>query len=409
MRVLFLVTDDWFFWSHRASLARAVRDAGGEVVVATSRGRLAEKIEAEGFRLEPVSFGRNLVGQVANLGLVRKLEALYRRHRPDVVHHVSFLPIFYGSLAARRARVPVVVNAVTGLGRLFIDENRSALRRVVERAYRASMREGAGASSLAQDRPGTRVLALFQNPDDQALFLERGLARAEASAVVHGSGVDLERFRPSPERPGTPVVLFCSRMLWSKGVGDLVEASRILQRRGVAHELLLVGAPHDDNPDSLPADLLTAWHAEGVVRWLGRRSDVPELLGASHVVCLPSYYREGVPLALIEGAACARALVTTDMPGCREIVQDAHNGLLVPARRPVALADALGALLVDPERRAHMGALGRALVEERFSAAVVNRAILAHYRRLLAGAPAPPALLPGRSHDSAPARRAASR
>ncbi len=383
MRVLFLVTDDWFFWSHRLGLARAVRDAGGSVVVATCAGPLQEAIEAEGFAFEPVRFGRDVLGQLANLALVRRLERLYRRLRPDIAHHVSFLPIVYGSLAARRAGVPAVVNAVTGLGRFFMEEGgrRGPARRLVERAYRRALVPSPG---------GPRSLALFQNPDDERLFRELGLVRPAEAALVHGSGVDTARFRPSDERPGVPVVLFCSRMLHSKGVADLVEACALLRARGVPHALELAGEPHGDNPDSLRERDLARWHERGLARWLGRRDDVPELLARSHVVALPSYYREGVPLALIEAAASARALVTTDTPGCREIVRHGVNGLLVPPRRPPELAQALAALLEDPATRARMGAAGRALVLERFSAAVVNGAILEHYRRLLGeGARAP--------------------
>jgi len=376
VKIVFLVTDDWFFWSHRAGLARAVRDAGAEVVVATSGepGRFRE----EGFTFEPVSFGRKVAGQLKNLGLRGRLKRLYRRHRPDLVHHVSFLPIVYGSAAARSVGVPCVVNAVTGLGHAFISERSSVLRRLIELAYRRSLAD-------------ERVHTILQNPDDLGLLVERGLVDPARAHVVAGSGVDMEVFHSAPEPPvdpgngERPTVLFCARMLWSKGVEVLVEAGRILRERGVAHELHLVGEPHPSNPDSVPEAVLSAWHAAGEVRWSGFRDDVADLVRSSHVVCLPSFYREGVPKALIEGAACARPLVSTDAPGCREIVQDGENGLLVPPRDPRALADALEGLLLDPAERRAMGERGERLVRERFSMEVVNGAVLGIYRELLGG------------------------
>jgi len=369
MRVLLLVTDDWFFWSHRLHLAREIRDAGGEVHVATSRGAYAARIEAEGFHLHPVRFARTLLGQPRNVLLLRRLADLYRELRPDVVHHVSFLPVFYGSLAARMAGMGAVVNAVTGLGHAFVDGGR-AMRRLLERCY---------AIALA----GPRTRAIFQNEEDRELFVARGLVPRGRSVVVAGAGVDTEAFRPSPEPAGRPVVLLIGRMLWSKGVGVLVDASRRVRERGIDHELWLLGEPHPTNPDSIPRAELEAWHERGDARWLGRREDVSEWIPRASVVALPSYYREGVPLALIEAAAAGRPIVTTDTPGCRDIVRHGENGLLVPPRDAGALAGALAGLLADPERRARLGAGGRERALARFSKEIVNARTLEVYGELV--------------------------
>ena len=381
-RILYLVTDDWFFWSHRLHLARAARDAGWQVVVATSAGAFRPAIEAEGFLFEPLRFRRTVAGQLGNVLALPALVRLYRRAAPDIVHHVSFLPIFFGSIAARLARVPSTLNAVTGLGAAFIDKRpRSFVRLLMEWGYAFALR-------------GPRVHALFQNPDDEKLFRERGLLGEGPRSVVAGSGVDVARFAPAPEPAGPPVVLLASRMLWSKGVGVLVEAGRLLAARGIPHVIRLAGQPHPTNPDSIPESDLAAWNRAGLAEWVGQRDDVPSLIRSACVVCLPSYYREGVPLALIEGAACGRPLVSTDAPGCREIVLDGENGLLVPERDPRALADALERLLADAALRARMGAAGRALVEARFSKEVVNAEILAIYAGLRAPARPAPALVP---------------
>lgn len=371
-RVLFVVTDDWFFWSHRLHLARDVRDAGFEVHLVTrlSPGEAshAARIAAEGIRIHPVSFGRTVPGQLKNALLVMRLTRIFRSVRPELVHCISFLPILYGALAARRAGVERSVHTVTGLGHLFMREG-GMVRRVVERGYR-----------LALKAPGAQ--ALFQNEDDLELFRSRDLVAPERTRIVRGSGVDIERFRPSKEPTDTPVILCCARMLWSKGIGDLVAAGRLLRARGVEHRLLLAGAPHPSNPDSIPEEVLRGWDAEGVATWLGRRDDVPELLAAASVVCLPSAYREGVPLALIEGAAAGRALVSTDMPGCRDIVREGLNGRVVASGAPEALASALAELLLDRDLRARFGRAGRALVEREFSKEVVNAAVLDLYCEL---------------------------
>ena len=201
--------------------------------------------------------------------------------------------------------------------------------------------------------------------------------------MLPGAGVDVGRFAPAPEPVGVPVVLLCARMLWSKGPAVLLEASALLRARGVAHEVVLAGTPHATNPDAIPVAQLELWQAEGRARWLGHVADMPALLRSATLAVLPSTYREGVPLALIEAAACGKALVTTDTPGCREIVRDGENGLLVPPGDARALAQAIASLLADPARRAAMGRAGRARVEQHFSSEVVNAAVFELYGELV--------------------------
>ena len=373
MKILFLVTDDWYFLSHRLHLARGVRDAGAEVVVVTSRGEGVAAIEDEGFTFRPIRFRRTLGGQALNLPLIAQLTRLYRRERPDLVHHVSFLPLFYGSMAAARAGVPAVVNAVTGLGHAFSNENgRGKLLRLgLERAYRRGLR-------------GENVHALFQNAEDRAHFLELGLVPEERCTCTPGSGVDTEHFEPRTEPATTrPVLLHASRMLWSKGVGDSVEASRILTRRGVAHDLVLAGRTHATNPEAITEAELRAWEAEGVASWRGHVEDMRELYARSHVVLLPTRYREGVPMALLEAASAGRPILATDMPGCRDVVINGVNGYTVPPGSPEQMADALEPLLADAALRRRMGEAGRRHVVAHFSKEIVIEETLAVYRSLL--------------------------
>ncbi len=373
MKVLFLVTDDWYFLSHRLHLARGVRDAGAGVVVVTSEGEGVRAIEDEGFAFHPVRFRRTVTGQALNLGLIGRLAALYRRERPDLVHHVSFLPQVYGSLAAARAGVPAVVNAVTGLGHAFSGDNGMPrwLRWGIERAYAIAMR-----------RPNVR--ALFQNDEDRAQLVDLGLVPEARTVCIPGSGVDTEHFPACPvpdDEP--PIVLHASRMLWSKGVSDSVEASRELARRGVAHRLVLAGRTHPTNPEAIPEAQLRAWEAEGVASWIGHVEDMREPFARSHVVLLPTLYREGVPMVLLEAASCGRPIVATDMPGCRDVVVDGVNGRTVPRRAPARIADALEELLRDAALRRRMGEAGRRHVVAGFSKEIVIERTLELYRSLV--------------------------
>ncbi len=371
MKVLYLVTDDSFFWSHRRSLARAAREAGAEVVVATPPGPYRECIEGAGFTFRPVRLGRSLRPDRLARAFADVVR-LYRRERPDLVHHVSMRAILCGSLAARLTGVPGVVNLVTGLGWVF-SSGPAPLRLAVREAYRLCLRD-------------RRSWTVFQNPDDRDEFLNRGLIVPERSSVILGSGVDTGRFRPTPEPEGPPTVLLAARMLQPKGVCDLVEAGRLLRRDGVAHRIVLAGDPDERNPSAIPVDQLHAWHDEGVVDWVGHREDVDQLLGDCHVACLPSYYREGVPKFLLEAAATARPIVTTDMPGCREVVRDGESGLLVDPQRPPALAAALKELFTDADSRRAMGAAGRRMVDQHFNEDVVIRQTLGVYESVT-GAP----------------------
>ncbi len=371
MKVVYLVPDDGFFWSHRRELAAAVRDAGCEVVVATPPGPFRERIEEQGFAHRPVRMARSLRPlDVARS--MRDVVRLYRAERPDLVHHVSMRAVLCGGLAARLAGVPSVVNLVTGLGWVFSSAP-APLRRAVEAAYR-----------LALSDPDNWTV--FQNPDDRDEFVRRRLVSPERASVILGSGVDTCRIRPAPEPDGVPTVLLAARMLTTKGVADLVEAGRILRARGVEHRIVLAGSPDAEHPTSIPAETLSAWNDEGTVSWVGFAESVPPLLAECHVACLPSYYREGVPKFLLEAMAAERPIVTTDTPGCRELVPEERSGVLVAPRRPEELADALSSLLCDPEARRAKGRAARVLVDERFALDKVIEQTFRVYAQVTGGA-----------------------
>ena len=368
-RVAFCTTVDWYFCHHYLALARAVREAGFAVTVITGVTEHADLIRGAGLDLIPLAVSRKGMNPLRELESILALKRILRRLRPDLLHNIAQKPVLYGTLAARLARVPAVVNGVAGMGYLFTSGSGRArlLRPVVGRAYRALLAA-----------PNVRVLV--QNPDDQRQVLR--LTGVEP-VLIPGSGVDLTRFVPRPEPPGPPLVVLASRMLWDKGIGEFVAAARLLRERGSPARLVLVGKPDPGNPASVAEDQLRDWDREGCIQWWGYRADMPAVMAAAHIACLPSYYREGLPKFLIEAAAAGLPLVTTDATGCREAVEPGKNGLLVPPRDPPALADALERLAGDEDLRRRLGARSRVLAQERFDATRIHGATLAVYDELL--------------------------
>ena len=367
-RILYFVTEDWFVCSHWLALIAAAQDSGYEVAVATRTSRHAETIRQRGIRVIPFDISRRGSNPFRELAAIWRLSAIYRAERPDLAHHVAMKPMLYGSLVARLARVPHTINWVAGMGWLFVSQNRRA--RILKAAVR---------SMLGMLLRGTAVIV--ENEDDRAIISRLGIADRHIH-LIRGAGVDTSLYVPSPEPAGEPLVLLPARMLWDKGVGEFVEAARLLRQRGVQARFVLAGEPDAENPASVPEHRLQAWQSEGVVEWWGRRDDMPQVLAQAHVVCLPSY-REGLPKALLEAASCARAIVTTDVPGCRDVVRDGDNGLLVTVRNAAALADALEKLLADAGLRQSMGRCGRERVIKEFSQEMIIGRVLALYREVL--------------------------
>ncbi len=377
-KILYLVTEDWYFCSHRLPLARAACQAGYEVVVVTrvnADPRYAQAIVAAGARLVPIDMQRGGQNPFRELLCVLRIARIYQRECPDIVHHVALKPVLYGAIAARLTGIAGVVNALAGMGFIFTSTSFKArlLRPLVQRALHRLLNAG-------------RSLLILQNPDDRQMLVDSGAIDAQRVRLIRGSGVAIQRFvaRPEPAlgADSLPVVMLPARLLWDKGVGEFVESARLLKQRGVKARFVLVGDSDTENAAAIPAARLQAWQESGVVECWGRRDDMPEVLAQAHLVCLPSY-REGLPKVLLEAAACARALVATDVPGCREIVIPGVNGLLAPAQDAPALADAIGQLLQDQALRQTMGQRGRELVEHEFAEEIVVEKTLAIYKELV--------------------------
>lgn len=369
-RVLFVANVAWFFVSHRLPLALATRRAGYDVHVAANPDG-ADPIVASGLPFHPLPVVRSATGIWNDLALVRSLADLYRSLSPHLVHQVTLKPVIYGSLAALRTGVPWVVNAVSGMGTLALASGaRARVRRAVVRPL----------IRMGSNRANVRVI--FQNVEDCEDYVAAGLVQPERAVLIPGSGVDLDQFRPSPEPSGVPVVMLPARVIYDKGVGEFVEAARLLRARGMEARFVLAGGLDPHNATEVAADTVQAWVAEGIVEWWGHRADMAAALREASIVCLPSY-REGMPKALLEAAATGRAIVTTDTPGCRDCVEPGNTGLLVPPRDARALADAIESLLTDGTRRAAFGVAGRALAERSFSLDTVIDRHLDLYRSLL--------------------------
>ncbi len=370
-RLLYVVNDPAFFLSHRRPVALGALAEGYDVHVATPvHAESVETIRALGLTHHPIPLSR---GSRNPLGELRGLASLVRlmvRLRPDIVHNVTIKPVIWGGIAARVAAVPATVSAISGMGYVFIAEGMRA------RALRAAV---AALYRLALGGRDRRII--FQNADDRDAFAAMGLRLDARAEMIRGSGVDLAEFAATPEPAGTVQVLMPARVLIDKGAVEFVDAARILRAEGVGAQFVLAGDPDLQNPANVPADLLARWKAEGLVTFPGHQRDIARLIRSSHIVVLPSY-REGLPKALIEAAACGRPVVTTDVPGCRDAIDPGRSGLLVPVRDARALAEAIRTLVEDSARRNAMGRAGRELAERAFRIEAVVAEHLRIYREL---------------------------
>jgi glycosyltransferase involved in cell wall biosynthesis len=369
-RLLYLITEDWYFRLHWIRLAQAARDAGFEVLLAMRVQEHDPEISRQGFKLFPINLLRRSVNPMREFLAVVELARLYRAQKPDLVYHVAIKPILYGSIAARLADVPSVINVFAGLGYAYTsDELRAKLLRLFLKFGLSAACKSAGS------------LAVFQNEEDQAQLVRDHVVLESQTRVIPGTGVDTDRFRPISNESSDHIILLPCRMLRDKGVGEFLEAARLVRRQKPGVRFVLAGRCDEDNPASIQSRQLHQWQEEGVIEWWGHRSDMPDVLGHATVVVLPSY-REGLPVSLLEAAACGKPIIATDVPGCREVVRHRVNGLLIPPRNAIALADAIILLLENPELRQELGRRGRDIVVKEFSSTIVIRQTLALYHEL---------------------------
>jgi glycosyltransferase involved in cell wall biosynthesis len=363
MKIVLFANTDWYLYNFRLSLARALRAAGHDLLLLSPPGEYAQRLVDEGFRWQAVPLQRRGLNPLRELWVLVSLWRVFRRERPGLVYSFTIKCVIYGSLAARLCAVPRL-NAVAGLGYVFT--SRDALARLLRPLVTGLFRLALG---------GRRARLVLQNQDDVALFTAARLLNPRQIRLIKGSGVDLTRFQPGARVQAASVagpcrVLLAARLLWDKGIAEYVEAVRQLQTQGVAVECWLAGAPDEGNPASVPSAQVRQWADAGLVRWLGHVDDMPRLLAEVDVMVLPSY-REGLPKTLIEAAACALPLVTTDAPGCREVVTHEQDGLLVPPRDASALAAAIRRLAQDPLLARRLGRAAREKALREFDERIV--------------------------------------
>ncbi len=359
--LVYVITEDWFFASHFRDRAIAAVSAGYKVSVVTRCRETAGDFRQHGLSVENIEFSRRGLNPITEFATILRLRSILKRIKPDVVHNIALKPVVLGSLAAQFASVQNIVNAPVGMGYVFTSEENRAriLRPIVKALIRYSL-----------NRRNRRVI--IENHDDLNNLVLGGFAERDSIALIKGAGVDTEKFAQKPERSGPVCVIMVSRLLRDKGIQEFIDAAKLVKARDHAVQFLLVGDVDDGNPTSLTSHQLIELTDSRDVTWLGARTDIAELLGASHIACLPSY-REGLPKSLIEAASAGRPIITTDVPGCREVVTHLVNGLLVKPRNSKDLAEAIEKLVGDPELRRTMGAQNRRKAETEFSNEIIIR------------------------------------
>ncbi len=440
-KILYFVAEADYFCSHRLHIAVAALKASYQVALVTRFNTKTEKatgfgskqaLEALGLTVFPLHhFKRGGFNPFHQIRSLLEIYRIYKHYKPDVVHQVALKPVIFGSWMARMCGVPRVINALPGLGYLFttsmtqlkpspVTGEGGPAQRGVRVAGRCDVfchpdQPSSGTachllpqrekdnfySTLIKNISKWLVLRIFktifseanstlilQNTDDQDYLIQQAALRPEQSVIIPGAGVNLDHYNVQPFAPTPPVQIVCmARLLWHKGLGELAEAAKMLKARyntgtrnhNTPIDIVLYGLPDPENPSSIPETTLQHWQATGILRWAGHAEDVASAYASAHIAVLPSY-REGLPKSLLEAASCGRPIVTTDVPGCRAVVQDGENGFLVPAHDAEALATALARLIEDPDLRTRMGLAGRKRVEQSFSEQEVQEKTLTLYR-----------------------------
>ncbi len=370
-KIILAANTDWFLYNFRYALMHNLRARGFEVVLVSPDGKFVQRLREDGFQWYEWRLKRRSITPWLEVGSFFRLWQIYRREKPDIIHHHTIKAVLYGSLAAALSGIALVANSISGLGYVFSSTDPKAviIRKMIHPFYRRVLRKISSA-------------VIFENQSDREYFFRQKYVYPQQTWLIEGVGADPRRFSPTPEPDGEVVILMAARTLWDKGVGVFVDAARFLKAR-VGVRMVLVGEPDPGNPKTLEKGTLNAWHNQKIIEWWGWQQDMERVYRQSNIVVLPTMYGEGLPTTLIEAAACGRPIVATDVPGCRAIVHHNRNGLLIPQNDAPALAEAIEKLVRNPELRKRMGARGRQIVLEKFTHEKINRTTLDVYHHLL--------------------------
>ena len=370
--LVFFVTPLKFFISHRLQLAIRAKESGYDVHVISLGGEGEEILIKKGIVFHKIRMSRGTINPFVDLNTIFQIYKIYKKIKPNIVHHVTIKSVLYGTLAARLSGVEAIVNAFSGLGYVFTAKGLKAfiLRNAIILAYQIILNR-------------KKIVSIIQNIDDMNYLLSKSIIKKDQTILIKGSGVCLTEFTHNQEPDGIPVVILPARLLIDKGVGEFVEAAKLLHKDDIKIRMVLVGDIDLGNPSSISNLDLSKWCEQMIVEHWGFCSKMSETISKSNIVCLPSY-REGLPKSLIEATACGRAIITTDVPGCREMIDyNAPNGILIPIKNSFALADAIKKLIYDPKKRYKMGLNGRKMAEREFSIDLVVNQTLDIYKSLL--------------------------
>ena len=388
MRKVALVSNtDFSIYNFRMGLIQALLAKGYQVHIVCPDGEYSQKLVKQGAEHHPLSIDRKGTNPVNELKTIWRLYRIFRKEEFDVVHGFTIKPNIYGAIAAKMAGVPAVINTVTGLGYVFTGsgKKRRLLKILVVALYRFAFRFA------------SRVI--FLNDDDCESFHRYGIGDSRRGIVIRSEGIDSDRYSVSnvrrdklekvrdelglPEDCGQLVVTMIARLIWDKGVREFVEASRLVKSKHTNALFLLVGQIDEGNPAAVPEEYVTGAEREGLVRYLGSREDIPEILSISDIFTLPSYYREGIPMVLLEAMSMCKPVITTNSVGCKELVEEGKNGYLVQPKDHIALASAIETLIIDEQLRIKMGEYGRRKVLSEFEESGVVERIMQIYDELI--------------------------
>jgi len=354
MKFIFFANTDWYLYNYRVPIDNLLRKKGYEIVMVSPPGNYCSKIMEAGFRWTPLRMSRSGLNLFEEINTIRQLVWIYKDEKPDIVHHFTIKSNFYGAIAAKIANVPYVVNSIAGLGYVFDSPS-----------LKARLLKPFGYLGYKFSLMNSKVI--FQNSDDLFNFVANGYVERDDAYLIKSSGVELNKFVPGPFSDTHLNVLLGSRMLWTKGIEEFVQAAQLLREKYPHVNFLLAGDVDPGNPASIPKKQLLKWEESGNVTWLGFQDNMADLINKCHIICFPSKHSEGTPKFLVEAAACGRPIITTDNRGCKEVVIDGENGYLVPKGDYKALAAAIAKLISNPELIESMGRMSRIIAEQEFA------------------------------------------